>query len=322
MAIAAAVTVTGGVGPAPAAKLEELVTTAKKREELLSDVPMSIIAVSGESMREQNISSLEGLSPTVPNFSFSEAVSGSDNMFVRGIGSGINYGFEQAVGQFVDGIYFGRSRFGRSMFLDLDRLEILRGPQGAILGKNTTAGAINISTANPTDEFEAWIMPTWEFDGSEGGTIEGAISGPITDNFKARFAVRYDDRDGYVDNVVTGNPDQSRRDISARLKLLWEISDRIDATLMYQWGDHERDGRSMQMSRCGAGLRNMPFFPAMVANGEDCQANFVRNEINLQNGVPTPESNDIEFNLFGLTINWQIGDLMLTSLTEIGRAHV
>lgn len=314
-AIVAAAALTVGLGSAGAAVLEEFVTTAKKREESLTDVPMSIIGVSGDSMREQNISTLEGLSPQVPNFTFAQAVSGSDNMFIRGIGSGINFGFEQAVGQFVDGIYYGRSRFGRGIFLDIERAEILRGPQGAILGKNTTAGAINITTANPTDEFEAWITPTYEFDGEEGWTVEGALSGPLTDNFKARFALRYDDRDGYVKNVVTGNDDQSREDVTARLKLLWEINDRVDATFMYQWGDYERTGRTSQLSLCGQPLRGMPFFPAMVANGEDCEANFSRNVVNARNGMPTPESNDVEFNVAQLTLNWSIGDLLLTSLT-------
>ena len=80
--------------------------------------------------------------------------SGGTNLFIRGIGSGVNYGFEQSVGTFVDGVYFGRGRSARGKFLDLERVEVLKGPQSTLFGKNTIAGAINITTGQPTEEFE------------------------------------------------------------------------------------------------------------------------------------------------------------------------
>ena len=132
-----------------AAQLEEVLVTAQKRVESLQDVPIAITAVTGDSLQAGGITRMEDLAPALPNFQFAEAVSGSDNIFMRGIGSGPNFGFEQAVGQVVDGFFFGRSRFGRATFLDLERVEILKGPQGALIGKNTSGGAINITTANP-----------------------------------------------------------------------------------------------------------------------------------------------------------------------------
>jgi outer membrane receptor protein involved in Fe transport len=164
-------------GNLSAAVIEEVIVTAQKREESLSDVPVSVAAFVGEHIRSRELNNLEQLSLSVPNFTFSNAVGGSDNFYMRGIGSGENYGNEMAVGQVIDAVFYGRSRFGRLAFLDVERVEVLRGPQGAIIGKNTSAGAINIVTAGPTDTFEAWGTGSWEFDGNEGYTIEGAISG-------------------------------------------------------------------------------------------------------------------------------------------------
>ena len=306
--------------------LGEIIVTAQKRDENLQDVPIAVFVVSGDSIRAGSISRMEDLAPVVPNFQFAEAVSASDNIFIRGIGSGINFGFEQAVGQVVDGFFFGRSRFGRAAFLDLEQLEILKGPQGALIGKNTSAGAINITTAQPTDEFEGWITPTYEFAAAEGYTLEGALSGPITDRLTGRIAVRIDDRDGYVSNVATGEDQQEMDDITVRGKLLWKPIDEFDATLMYQFGNFEHQGRSRQLSLCGNPLRNFDpdgpgpapagaLFAALQAAGEDCSANYSRNIVNFRNGIPTPEVFDLDFDILGLTVNWQIGDLTLTSLT-------
>jgi outer membrane receptor protein involved in Fe transport len=305
-----------------AVQLEEVLVTARKRVENLQDVPIAITAVSGDYIRSGGISRLEFLAPSVPNFQFAEAVSGSDNMFLRGIGSGPNFGFEQAVGQVVDGFFFGRSRFGRATFLDVERVEILKGPQGALIGKNTSGGAINITTAKPTDEFESWLSSTYEFEADEGYTIEGAVSGPLTDTLSARLAVRYDDRDGWVENVVTGNDDQQVDDLTARVQLSWAPSDTFDANLMYQYGDFDHQGRTRQLSLCGAPLRGMPFFPAMVATGEDCKANDSRNINPTHNGAGEFEGFKTDFDIAGLTLNWDLGAFTLTSLTGYAQYDV
>lgn len=315
-----------GCSSLSAAQLEEIVVTAQKRVENLQDVPIAITAVTGDSIRSAGISKMEDLAPSIPNFQFAEAVSGSDNMFMRGIGSGPNFGFEQAVGQVVDGFFFGRSRFGRATFLDVERVEVLKGPQGALIGKNTSGGAINITTAKPTDELEGWISATYEMEANEGYTIEGAVSGPITDTFKARLAARMDDRDGWVKNDITGDDQQEQDDITARLTLLWELTEDIDATFLYQTGDFHRDGRTRQLSLCGAGLRNFDpdgpgpapagaLFGALTAQGEDCKANYHRNVVNTQNGSGNSEGFETDFDIYGLTLNWNFENFTVTSLT-------
>ena len=178
------------VAAAPSADLEEIVVTARKREESLLNVPVSIAVVTGESLRDSAVAQLEALAPTIPNFHFAEAVSGNDQIFMRGVGSGVNSGFENSVGQVIDGLFIGRSRFGRALFMDVAQVEILKGPQGALIGKNTTAGAVNIRTARPTSTFESYLSTGWQFEGDEGYTVEGAISGPISDGVRGRLAFR------------------------------------------------------------------------------------------------------------------------------------
>ena len=136
----------------------------------------------------------------MPNVHVAEA-SGGTNLFIRGIGSGVNYGFEQSVGTFVDGVYFGRGRSARGKFLDLERVEVLKGPQSTLFGKNTIAGAINITTGQPTEEFEGYISAGYTSE-LEAKTVTGVVSGPLSDSVRGRLAIRsYEDK-GYVENLA------------------------------------------------------------------------------------------------------------------------
>ena len=134
--------------------LEEIVVTAAYREQGLQDVPVSISAVTGDTIAESAIQKAEDIQFLVPNFTLTETGIGT-NAFVRGIGSGINQAFEQSVGTYIDGVYFGRAQQWRAPFLDIERVEVLRGPQSILFGKNSVAGALNITTAKPTAEFES-----------------------------------------------------------------------------------------------------------------------------------------------------------------------
>lgn len=291
--------------------LEEVVVTAQKREQSLQDVPVAIQAVLGEEMRASGIEKMESLAPTIPALHVSEAF-GGDQIFLRGLGPGVNFGFEQAVGQVVDGFFYGRSRFSRLQFLDLERVEVLKGPQGAIIGKNTTAGAINITTARPTEEFEAWISLAAEFEGAEGETYEGAISGPLTDTVKARLALRFEDKDGFLENTATGNDDQSREDLAGRFSILAEPGDTFSALFQYAFSEVEREGRNIQPIHCNARM-----LATIAANGidEDCKLNDKRSNANTVNGVEGFEFQETEAETFGLTLTWEFDKFSVTSLT-------
>ena len=130
------------------AVLEEITVTAQKRAENLQDVPISMTALNGERMEEAGISSFSDLSSLVPNFEIAEnAVNTIITM--RGISVGSNQSFEQSVGVYTDGVHYGKSRQIRSGLFDLEQVEVLRGPQGILFGKNTLAGAVNVTTAEP-----------------------------------------------------------------------------------------------------------------------------------------------------------------------------
>jgi len=302
--------------------LEEIVVTARKRAESLQDVPIAVSVMSGDAIRDNKVVNLQELSALVPNLYVAESFVG-DSMFVRGVGSGQNnLGFEQAVGQVVDGIFYGRSRFSRVSFLDVERVEVLKGPQGALIGKNTTAGAINITTARPTEEFESWVAGTYEFEGAEGYGVEGAISGPLTDNFRGRVALNYLDKDGFIENTTTGEDDVSVEDLVARVALAWDATEDMEVLFQYQYGDLDHEGGNNQYSNCDFESQQVPTAPVTVnftsifnsIAPDDCKANYKRSGTAAKRGK-NMESKTTEFDTYALTINWQLGDFTLTSLT-------
>ena len=118
--------------------LEEIVSTAQKRPESLQNIPISVNTIDGGKLDNAGITNLEKLTAYIPNFSMNQTGIGS-TITIRGISSGINQGFEQSVGQYVDGIYYGRAAVSRAPFLDLERVEVLRGPQGTLFGKTVLA---------------------------------------------------------------------------------------------------------------------------------------------------------------------------------------
>ena len=186
-AIATAIT-TMAVGEAGAAQLEEVIITATKRVESIQEIPMSIQAVTGESIQERGITSLDQLSATMPSFQVGDSLL-TTSISMRGMGSQPERGFEQSVGMFIDGIYMPRSRQYRAPFMDAARVEILRGPQAVLFGLNSTAGAVNIITNStmPGDEFSSDVTVGYETE-YEGVTVQGYVGGSVGDTVGLRLA--------------------------------------------------------------------------------------------------------------------------------------
>ncbi len=230
---------------AGAAVLEEVVVTAQLREQSLQDVPVSVSAMSGEKMMEAGIGKIEDLQAYVPNLYMSESQL-STNIFVRGLGSGDNQGFEQSVGMYVDGIYYGKAQLGRAPFLDLERVEVLRGPQNILYGKNSIAGAVNITTARSSDEFTGSVALTYEPE-YEDRVADIVFSGPINDALGYRFAARVRDSDGYMDNLLLGNTAPQREEQTLRLRFDWEVSDDLSAMLKLETGSFDTVGRHAEV---------------------------------------------------------------------------
>ena len=222
--------------------LEEVVVTARKKTESLMDAPLAVSVVSGSSMDNAGITNLEQLATQVPGLQLGRAAQTS-SIYIRGIGSGINKGFEQSAGMYVDGIYQVRSRQFTQSMVDLDRVEVLRGPQSLLFGKNTVAGAIKVETASPMigDEFNGYISADIE---PEYSTARGTavLSGGLSDTLAGRIAVRYQESDGYVENVLIDEDVAQKEDTLFRGTLVWEPTDSLQFTAKYSYAEAEADG--------------------------------------------------------------------------------
>ena len=227
------------------AVLEEVTVTATKRVESLQDVPISVAAVSAQKMSDFGLVDMESLSTYVPNFTINETGIGNA-ITIRGISSGINPGFEQSVGMYNDGIFYGRDQLTRMPMMDLERVEVLRGPQGILFGKNSIAGAVSMISAKPTDEFEASVKALYEPDASEGD-IRATISGPITDNLGGRLAVLYREMDGYMDNTYLGQDEQQEEETYIRGSLRWDATDDFVADLKVSRATFDVEGRNIEI---------------------------------------------------------------------------
>ncbi|MET0271633.1 MAG: TonB-dependent receptor, partial [Phenylobacterium sp.] len=224
------------------ATVGEVVVTAQKRAENVQDVPISMEVVSAKAIEAFHSDTFRQLS--VPNVNVGN-IGGNDVIYIRGFGSpSQNYSFDQAVSLYVDGIYAGRSRQFMAPFFDLQRVEVLRGPQGALFGKNTAAGAIAIVSALPTSEFEGSVTGVYNFD-EQGPEAWGYVSGPVSDSLGIRLAVKALAKDGYVKNSGQGGREETtNKQVLARLTMRYAPNDTFDYTGKVEYGQSQQDGNA------------------------------------------------------------------------------
>ena len=290
-----------------AATLEEIVVTAQQRAESLQDVPVSVAAVTAKKISDSGIVDLQGLSELVPNFSINETGI-STTVTIRGISSGINSGFEQSVGMYNDGIFYGRDQLARVPMIDMERVEVLRGPQGILFGKNSIAGAVSQISAKPTDEFEGSVTALYEPDHGETD-LRMVLSGPLTDNLSGRLAVMTRELDGYVKNTELGVDEQNEDEQVVRATLRWDVNDSVTATLKSSQSTFDVLGRDMEVYQSFGHLEalnsvyNSPTAPWSV----DTELNYIADN----NG----HFSNNEVNNSTLTVDWDLEGLTLTSVT-------
>ncbi|MFT5576081.1 MAG: iron complex outermembrane receptor protein, partial [Bermanella sp.] len=214
---------------AEARVIEEVLVTANKRLESAQDVPLSISVINSDFVRESGISDVGEITRYIPNVNFDSSLALYTTVTIRGFGTPpLGIGFEPSIGLVIDDVPFGRSTFTQDAVFDLDRLEVLRGSQGTLFGKNTLGGVFNFHTASPTDEPEGYVSYARKEDVTTE-SYEMAVSGPlIGDSLLGRIAFRYSDGDTLEYNS-TRNEQQTQRDEGVRLKLLWDISDELTA---------------------------------------------------------------------------------------------
>ena len=245
----------------------DIIVTARRRSESAQDIPLAVSVIDAKQLDETgafNVNRLQQLSPTLQFYS-----SNPRNTAVNIRGLGVPFGltsdgFEQGVGIYVDDVYYSRVASATFDFLDVAQIEVLRGPQGTLYGKNTTAGAINITTNQPGFDFEGRAevsLGNYEF-----RQARLALSGPLSENVAARVAFSGTSRRGTIRNVTTGQDIQSLDNIGVRAQVLWEAADNLRITLV---GDYNKqDANCCGSVFVGTGATQRPLnrqFAALAA---------------------------------------------------------
>ena len=213
--------------------IEEVIVTATKREESIQDVPIAVSAFTGEDLSARGVEDLYGLAEVAPSIAVysSNSTSNGGTLRIRGVGTtGNNPGLEAAVGTFVDGIYRSRAGLAFNDLTDIDRVEILRGPQGTLFGKNTVAGAVNIITRKP--EFENTLDLTLGAGDLDSGQVGIVGNGVLSDVLAARVSYGYRKRDGFYENIDTGDAYDNRDRHNVRMQLLWTPNDDVEVRII------------------------------------------------------------------------------------------
>ncbi|MES2604959.1 MAG: TonB-dependent receptor, partial [Pseudomonadota bacterium] len=298
--------------------LEEITVTAQKREESLSDVPISVNVIDAERIEAGNINKISDLTEFVPNLSMTET-GVSTQLYVRGIGSGNNQGFEQSVGQYVDGVYYGRQMLMRAPYLDLARIEVLRGPQSTLFGKNTIAGALNYTTARPTDEREFSVRALREFESGQT-ELTAVASGPITDAFRARLAWRGYEEDGYLYNTFRNRDEPQRDEDTYRLTLDWDINPDFTASLKVERNDFVTNGRQIEIVKDFPNLFPAGSTPIAGLNLQQILGVFgqpaMESNLDFKRQANSAERSDNEIENQTLTMDYDFDAFTLTSITS------
>jgi iron complex outermembrane receptor protein len=218
--------------------LEEVVVSARRRVENVQDVPIPITAITGRSLEENGQYRLEDLNERLPSLNAQFANPRQTSIAVRGLGNNpANDGLESSVGVYLDDVYLGRPGMANQDFVDIDQVALLRGPQGTLFGKNTTAGVLNITTRLPS------FTPDGTVEASGGNygyyQVRGTLSGPLTDDTLAgRLSYAKTSRDGYIDDVTDGHRLNSVGRQGLRGQLLFKSNDALTIRVI---GDYEKE---------------------------------------------------------------------------------
>jgi outer membrane receptor protein involved in Fe transport len=222
--------------------IEEVVVTAEKRASTVQDTAIAVSAFDGEALESRQIANTSELQFSVPNMMFGKGNFEGSSISIRGVGNlAVADSSDNGVGIHVNDIYLNEPRIFEVEFYDVERMEILRGPQGTLYGRNTTGGVMNLITAKPVDTFEADFAVT-AGDYSEQ-KFTGMVNVPVTDTIATRFAGYYLSRDGYTDNLYTGNDIDDRDLYSVRWTTNFEFGPNTEATFMASYME-EDDARS------------------------------------------------------------------------------
>lgn len=293
----------------------EITVTARRRQETSQDVPLAISVVGGEHIDNTgsfNVGRLQQLTPTLQFYSSNPR---NTAVNIRGIGVPFgltNDGIEQGVGIYVEDVYYSRVASATFDFLDVAQIEVLRGPQGTLYGKNTTAGAINITTRQPTFEFEGRAEVSVGNLGFK--QAKASISGPLSDQVAARLAFSVTNRRGTIDNVTTGTFINEQDNLGLRAQVLWEPSSKFDITLAGDFSRQNPECCGTVFVGTGATQRALSRQYAALAAAQNYQV-VSTNPFERLTDIDASLNAGNELGGVALKANWDVGPGKLTSVT-------
>ena len=296
-------------------ELEEIVVTAQKREQTYLDVPVSVTSISNEVLEMANAREFQDLVQVTPSLTYSESTDmRGSGVLIRGVGTtAFQSGVEPTVSTVVDGVVLGRTGNFLSDLVDIERVEVLRGPQGTLFGKNASAGVVNVITRRPTEDFEGVIRVSATDDDQQ--TVEGSVSGALTDSLRGRLTGFWKDFDGYLDNRFNGDQFNGSESWGLRGKLDIDLSDNVNLLLIADYSEQDR-------SCCLATVRNVgqtpDLLPFLAYDLRDLELGADNNEVLIstptysnaeQGGLSAELTIDLDRYTFSSITAWRKWDL-------------
>ena len=293
-----------GVASSQINVIEEIVVTAMKHSQSIQEIPASITAIGGQDLEDRGIRDMHDIKFATPSLQYG-SVLGGHNISIRGIGS---FNRQPGVAVSVDGVYQTKDTAAQMYQLDLERIEIARGPQGTLYGRNSNGGVVNMITVPPTQNHEGYVRVGYaEFDEM---TFQGVYSGPISDRVAVRIALDHKDMgDGWIENKVPGSEDLMQGDATnGRIRLIADLLENLAADFTYSRGTS--DGPQDQYewitdNRAQAEALN----PGISAEPISLEA--------FETYSDFPTGSDREYELASLALNWELGWGELKSITAL-----
>lgn len=302
--------------------LDVVTVTAQKRAQSLQDVPLSVAVTQGAELNDQIVTNLEDLTEGTPTVVVARTPI-SDAIYIRGVGSGTSSGFQQSVGTFVDGVYRGRGAAARNAFLDIERIEILRGPQPVYFGNSTVGGAFNIVSRGASDEFEANFITSYEFEADEWVTEVG-VGGPITDTLGFRLAYNHTESDGFLTDTVRDERVPQVNSDAFRGTLEWDPTSNLTVIGKLEYSQNEEEGGVLQVVECGPETPPAQFGPncnpgifGIPGFEDDFDFNLARGGV-LPNGRPQEDGNELDLLNGSINVSYDLANgLTFNSVTGL-----
>ncbi|MBK4990542.1 TonB-dependent receptor [Pseudomonas sp. S36] len=304
------------VGPvAPAVeqetKLGTVTVNARRREETAQSVPTPISVLGSEALETQRVYRVQDLQQLVPSTNVAYVHARQSSISIRGLGNNpASDGLEGSVGIYLDNVYLGRPGMAVFDLLDVEQLEVLRGPQGTLFGKNTTAGVLNVTTRKPTFHREGSIQQSIGEDGYR--QTQGSFSGPLSDTLAGRISAYRTEDDGYVKNVHNGDTLNGGKRQGFRTQLLFKPSDNFNLRWIGEYNEEDSDNGILSLYSTGPTIKGINRYQSLAAqagatlvSGKDRKVNFdADQQVTVFQGGTSVEA------------NWTLpNDFTLTSIT-------